>query len=125
MDGKNKHRVHIKFRMELGKSTTETLEMLHEAFEEHSLLGWAAVSHVSQPVECQLKMMNVQSDHHQENTENVEKIQELIHKGHRRTLHKLQDIVGISYGVCQEILTENLNMRYTAPKFVTRQPTHP
>jgi hypothetical protein len=27
---------------------------------------------------------------------------------------------GISYGVCQEILTENLNMRHTAAKFVPR-----
>jgi hypothetical protein len=40
-------------------------------------------------------------------TENVEKIRELI--------HELADTVGISYGVCQEILTKNLNMRCIAP----------
>jgi hypothetical protein len=43
-------------------------------------------------------------------TENVEKIWELIHKDCRWTIHELADTVGISYGVCQEILTENLNM---------------
>jgi hypothetical protein len=37
MDSKIEHRVCIKFSMKLGKSTTETLEMLREAFEEYSL----------------------------------------------------------------------------------------
>jgi hypothetical protein len=36
MDGKMEQRVLIKFRM-LSKSGTETLEILHEAFGEHSL----------------------------------------------------------------------------------------
>jgi hypothetical protein len=35
-----------------------------------------------------------------------------------RTICKLADTVGISYGVCQEILTENMNMLYIAVKFV-------
>jgi hypothetical protein len=43
-------------------------------------------------------------------TENIEKIQELIHKDCRQTIHELTDTVGISYGVCQEILTESLNI---------------
>jgi hypothetical protein len=37
MDGKIKQHVCIKFCVKLGKSVTETLEMLHEAFGEHSL----------------------------------------------------------------------------------------
>jgi hypothetical protein len=37
-------------------------------------------------------------------TENVAKIQELIHKGRRQIIQELEDTVGISYGVCQEIL---------------------
>jgi hypothetical protein len=48
-------------------------------------------------------------------TENVEKIQELIQKDRHRTIPELTGTAGISYGVCQEILTENLNMRRTAP----------
>jgi hypothetical protein len=30
-------------------------------------------------------------------TENVEKIQELIHEDHRQTIHQLADTAGISY----------------------------
>jgi hypothetical protein len=37
MDGKIKQRVCIMFCVKLGKSTTKTLEILHEAFGEHSL----------------------------------------------------------------------------------------
>jgi hypothetical protein len=48
-------------------------------------------------------------------TENVEKIREIIHEGCHRTIHELADNAGISYGVCQEILTENLNMCRIAP----------
>jgi hypothetical protein len=33
-------------------------------------------------------------------------------------IHELADTVGISYGVCQGILTENLNMHHIAAKFV-------
>jgi hypothetical protein len=37
MGGKIEHCVCIKFCVKLGKSATETLEMLHEAFGEHAL----------------------------------------------------------------------------------------
>jgi hypothetical protein len=48
-------------------------------------------------------------------TENVEKILQLIHEDRSWTIHELADTVGINYGVCQEILTENLNMHRIAP----------
>jgi hypothetical protein len=53
-------------------------------------------------------------------TENVEKIREFIHKDRRQTIHELADTAGISYGVYQEIITENLNMHHTAAKFGPR-----
>jgi hypothetical protein len=56
-------------------------------------------------------------------TENAEKIRGFIHEDLRRTIHELADTVGIIYGVCQEILTENLNMRRIAPS--SRQRTRP
>jgi hypothetical protein len=43
MDGRTEQRVCIKFCVKLGKSATETIEMLREAFGEHSL-SWTAVS---------------------------------------------------------------------------------
>jgi hypothetical protein len=56
MDGKIEQHVCIKFCMKLSKSTTETLEMLYESFEEHcfqlnssfsmalTFQGWSCVS---------------------------------------------------------------------------------
>jgi hypothetical protein len=40
-------------------------------------------------------------------TENVEKIQELIHEDCCRAIHELSDTDGISYGVLQEIKFEH------------------
>jgi hypothetical protein len=42
MDGKIEQCVCIKFCVKLGKSVTKTLQMLHEAFGEHSL-SWTMV----------------------------------------------------------------------------------
>jgi ribosomal protein S25 len=56
-------------------------------------------------------------------TENVERIQELVNEDRHQTMHELADTVGISYGVCQEILTENLNMSCIAPS--SRHCAHP
>jgi hypothetical protein len=53
MDGKIKQHVCIKFCVKLGKSDIVTLEMLLEAFGEHSHF---------KAVDCQLKMPNVQGD---------------------------------------------------------------
>lgn len=43
-------------------------------------------------------------------TENVEEIQELIHEDSHQTISELIDTIGISYVVCQDIITENFNM---------------
>jgi hypothetical protein len=43
-------------------------------------------------------------------TEILRKIRERIHEDRHRTIHELADTDGISYGVCQKILTGNLNM---------------
>lgn len=53
---------------------------------------------------------------HQQNTENVEKINELIPEDHHQTIHELSQMVG--HGACKEILIENLNMHWFAVKFV-------
>jgi hypothetical protein len=45
-------------------------------------------------------------------TENADKIRNLIHEDHRRTIYEFAVTVGISYGVCQKILIENLDMRH-------------
>jgi hypothetical protein len=116
----------IKLCMKLGKSTTETLEKLREAFGEYSLSRTEVSEWHSRFKASQL---SVEDDKRSgqpstsKTTENVETIRELIHDDCRQTIHELADTTGISYGVCQEILTGHLNMCHTAPSL--RQRTHP
>jgi hypothetical protein len=58
-------------------------------------------------------------------TENVKKIRELINKDRHWTIHELADTAGISYGVRQDILTENLNMHRIAPSWQRARPHVP
>jgi hypothetical protein len=99
MDGKIE-RGCIKFCAKLGKSATETLKMLREAFGEHSL-SRAAVSEWHsrlKAVECQLKMINVQGEQAPAKRQKMlKKIRELFLEDRRRTIHELPDTVGISY----------------------------
>jgi hypothetical protein len=95
--------------------------MLCDAFEEHSLSQTAVfkwhpcfkrVSVSVEDDECSgLPSAN-------KTTENVERIIEPIHKDHHQTIHELAGATGISYGVCQEILTKDLDMHHIASEFV-------
>ena len=52
--------------------------------------------------------------------ETVARIQELIRQDRRRTIHDIADEVGVGYGTCRQVLTEELGMRRVAAKFVPR-----
>jgi hypothetical protein len=127
LDDKIEQRAYIKFCVRLGKSAAETLEMLHEFFGEHSLSRTAVFESYSL-----FKAGRVSDEGNERSgrqsisktTENIGKIRELIHEDRRRTIHELEDTVAISYGVCQEILTENLNMRRIAPSSRQRARPH-
>jgi transposase len=126
MDGKIEKQVCINFCVKLGKSATEILEMLRVAFGKYSLTRTAVSEWQSR---FKAGRMSVEDNERSgrpstsKTTENVERIRELIYEDRRRQIHELADTVGISYGVYQEILTENLNMRYIAPP--SRQRTSP
>jgi hypothetical protein len=63
MAGKIEQYVCIKFCVKLGKSATETLEMLREAYGEHSLSQTAVFEwHSHFKADCQLKMTNSQGN---------------------------------------------------------------
>jgi hypothetical protein len=99
MDGKIEQRVCIKFCAKLFKTATETLEMFHEAFGEHSLSRTAVFN-----LNSRFKAGRVSDEEDKcsgrpstsKTTENVEEIQELIHEDRRRTIHELADTTGIS-----------------------------
>jgi hypothetical protein len=123
MVGKIEQCACIKFCLKLGESATETLETLREALGEHTLSRTAVFEWNSRFKAGRISVENDERTGRPSTSKtigNVNKVRELIHEDRRRTIHKLADTIGISYGVCQEILTENLNMRRIAPKFVRR-----
>jgi len=54
----------------------------------------------------------------------VEQVQAAVNQDRCRTIHDLCAEVGIGYGSCLRILTEQLNMHQIAAKFVPRVLTH-
>jgi hypothetical protein len=82
----------------LSKSATKTLEVLREAFEEHSLSRTAVFEgiHVSRPVKCQLKMTNVPGNQAPAKRQKMLKFENSSMKTSRQTIHELADTVGIS-----------------------------
>ena len=52
--------------------------------------------------------------------ENVDRVREVIHSDRRQTIADVCDIVGLSYGSVQRILSDVLNMRRIAAKFVPK-----
>jgi hypothetical protein len=99
MDGKIGQRVCIKFSVRFGKSTTETLEMLREACGEHSLSRTAVFEWHSRFKAGQVSVEDDECSGRPSTskmTENVEKIQELIHEDRRRAIHEFASTVGIS-----------------------------
>jgi hypothetical protein len=120
MDGKIEQGACIKFCMKLSNSTTKPREMFCEAFAERSL-SRTAVFEWHSPFKA--GQVSVDDDEHSRRpststmTENVEKIQELIHEDSCPAIHELADTIGISYGIRQEILTENLNICHIAAEF--------
>jgi len=52
--------------------------------------------------------------------ENIAKVREAILADRRQTIHDVCEIVRLSYGTVQRILTDNLNMRRISARFVPR-----
>jgi len=123
MDQRKEQRVCIKFCASLGKSATETLEMIQQGFGDQSLsrtqvFQWHARfktgrtsvdddEHTGRPTSCTTP-------------ETVARIQELIRQDRHRTIRDIAEEVEVGYGTCQGVLTEELGMHRVAAKFVPR-----
>ena len=55
-----------------------------------------------------------------QNVENLEKFRNAINADRRRTIDEISEITGLSWSSCQRMLTEDLNMKSVAAKFVPR-----
>ena len=123
MDQRKEQRVCIKFCASLGKSATETHTTIQQAFGDKSLSRtqvfqwhtWFKTSRTS-----------VDNDKHTRRAtscttpETVAWIQQLIRQDQRQTIRDIAEKVGVSYGTCQRVLTEELGMHRVAAKFMPR-----
>ena len=112
-----------KFCVKLGRNGAETFEMSRTAFGEQCLscarifewhkrfkegrdsvddIPWSGRPTTSKTDDC------------------VARARELMRANRRLTMRELSVEVGVSYGTCQAILTQDLNMRRVAAKFVSR-----
>jgi hypothetical protein len=123
-DGSEKEqRVCIRFCANLGKSATETLELIQQGFGDQSLsradvFQWHA--------RFKTGRTSVDDDERTGRSTNcttpepVTRIEELIRQVRRRIIRDIAEEVEVGYGTCQRVLTEGFGMHRVAAKFVPR-----
>jgi [histone H3]-lysine36 N-dimethyltransferase SETMAR len=123
MDGKAEQRVCVKFCVKLGKSFVETFQMLQDAFGDevmsrsrcHEWFKRFKEGRTSTTDDPRSGRPSTSTDDAQ-----VAKVNALVRSNRRLTIREMAEECHISFGSCQEILTEKLEMRRVAAKFVPR-----
>jgi histone-lysine N-methyltransferase SETMAR len=126
MDGKIQQRVCIDFCFRLGKTGSETLEMLQTAFGESCLSRSKTFEWYSRfksglrSFEDGPRQGRPSTSH---TDEFVARVQEMIRADRRLTIREVADDIGISIGTCHKIVNEDLHMRRVSAKLVPRHLT--
>jgi histone-lysine N-methyltransferase SETMAR len=116
-------RIFVKLCFRLGKTASETYEILKTAFGDIAMgrtqtFEWfSRFKRGETSIEDSLRSGRPPTGRTDENVENVRKI---VSENRRNTITEIAGRLGLSYGTCQRILTEDLNMRRISAKFVPR-----
>jgi len=116
MSEEQEQRVCIKFCMKLGRNGVETFAFSEQCLSHACIFEWH-------------KRFKEGQDSVDDNPRSgrpttsktddfVARVREMIPANWRLTIRELSVEVGVSYGTCQAILTQDLNMRRVAAKFV-------
>lgn len=118
-----KQRVSIKFCVKLSKSGTETFETIKKSFEDE-------VMSRSKTFEWHKRFIEGREDINDDsragrpstsrNVEMVAKVRKIIRSDRRMTIRELSSECNISFGSCQTILTEDVDMRRVCAKMVPK-----
>jgi len=123
MSEEQEQRVCITFCVKLGRNCAETFEMLRAAFGEQCLSrarifeGYERFKEGRDSVDDNPRSGRPTTS---KTDDCVARVQELIRANRRLTSRELSVEVGVSYGTCQAIMTQDLSMRRVAAKFVPR-----
>jgi len=116
-------RVCIKFCVRLGKTGSETFEMLKQAFGDSCMSRSRTFEWFGRFKNGRTSTANDDRSGRPSTAttpSKVEQVRAAVNQDRRRTIHDICAEVGIGYGSCQRILTEQLNMYRIAAKFVPR-----
>jgi len=119
----DEQRVCIKFCVRLGKMGSETFEMLKQAFGDLCMSRSRTFEWFGRFKNSRTSTANDDRSGQPSTAttpSKVEEVQAAVNQDRHRTIHDLCAEVGIGYGSCQRILTEQLNMHQIAAKFVLR-----
>jgi len=119
----DEQRVCIKFCVRLCKTGTETFEMFKQAFGDSCMSRRRTLEWFGRFKNGRTSTANDDRSG-RPSTETIPSkvahVRAAVNRDRRRTVHDLSAEVGIGYGSCQRILTEQLNMHRIATKFVPR-----
>jgi len=110
----HKQRICVKFCVKIGKSVSETFEMLKIAFREEAMgrtqtyEWWKRFKEGGTSVDDDPRSGRPSTS---KTDDNVAKVCKVIHSNRRLTVQEVAEEVSISKTVCHEILTANLGMQ--------------
>jgi len=113
----------LKFCFLLGKTPTESLEMLQKAFKEQALSCARVFEWFSRFKKGDLSIEDQPHTGRPSSSwkdENITKIREKLNEDLCYTIDELLEVTGVSWSSVQRILTQDLGMRRVAAKFVPR-----
>src|SRR5215813_13745584 len=113
----------IKFCFKLKKTAAETHRMLKKAFGENALSKTRTFEWFKRYKEGREPVDDDTHSGRQSTSTTLKmiaKVKQVIREDRRQTIHDVCNKLGLSYGTCQQILTDELNMRRIAAKFAPR-----
>jgi len=115
-------RVCVKFCLKVGKTFTETFQMLQQAYGEECLSRTQCYELYERFKSCRTSIENdPKSGRPSSSTggDHIEKVRSVIRENRRITLREVSEEVGICKRSCHTIVTEKLKMHRVAAKFLS------
>jgi len=119
----DEQRVCITFCVRLGKTGSETFEMFKQAFGDSCMSRSRTFEWFGRFKNGRTSTANDDRSGRSSRAttpSKVEQVRAAVNQDRSRTIHDLRAEVGVGYGSCQRILTEQLNTHRIAAKFVPR-----
>jgi len=119
-------RIFINFHFKIGKTATETYQLLQQAYGEDAMgrtqvFDWfRRFKEGRTSVESDPRLVRPLTSR---NEEMIAKVRTVVCNNRRLTVREIADDWGISVGSCDAILTDDLHMKRVCAKFVPRLQT--